>query len=306
MLDAKLCLGMPIGRFLPDGRLHEILDIARGAEAAGVDSLIVVDHVVMSERLDRYAWGKFAFPDLTTPWPEPITTLAAIAGATSRIRLATGIVIAALRAPALFAKTIATLDVLSQGRVDLGVGTGWQKEEYDACQLDYDKRGPLLTETIAACRALWTSSPAHFRGETMRFERIWCHPQPVQPGGIPVWFSGTLNQANMYRLTELGDGWIPIMGADLPGIRDGRRRIEDAWSKRGRDPARLRVRGTLRLRKRADGSPDLRATLEDMRAQVEAGATEASLPLMAFARSPEECRGFFAELKDTWSAVKRA
>jgi probable F420-dependent oxidoreductase len=295
---------MPVGRFIPDGRLHEIVDIARGAESAGVDSVIVVDHVVMSDRLDRYLWGKFAFPDLTTPWPEPITTLAAIAGATSRIRLATGIVIAALRAPALFAKTIATLDVLSRGRVDLGVGTGWQKEEYDACQLDYDKRGALLTETVAACRELWTRSPASFSGKTMRFEKIWCHPQPLQPGGVPVWFSGTLNQANMYRLTELGDGWIPIMGADLPGIRDGRRRIEDAWSKRGRDPARLRVRGTLRLRKRGDGSPDLRATLEDMHAQVEAGATEATLPLAAFARSPERCPDFFAELEETWAAVK--
>jgi probable F420-dependent oxidoreductase len=268
--------------------------------------VIVVDHVVMSDRLDRYLWGEFAFPDLTTPWPEPITTLAAIAGATSRIRLATGIVIAALRAPALFAKTIATLDVLSRGRVDLGVGTGWQKEEYDACQLDYEKRGSLLTETVAACRALWTQSPASYEGKTMRFSNIWCHPQPVQPGGVPVWFSGTLNRANMQRLSELGDGWIPIMGADLAGLREGRKRIEDAWAKRGRDPKRLQVRGTLRLRKRGDGIPDLRATLEDMHEQVAAGATEASLPLTAFVRKPEHCPAFFAELGDTWAAVKRA
>jgi probable F420-dependent oxidoreductase len=296
---------MPVGRYFPDGRLDQIVGIARRAETAGVDSVVVVDHVVMSDRLDRYTWGKFAFPDLTTPWPEPITTLAAIAGATSRIRLATGIVIAALRAPALFAKTIATLDVLSRGRVDLGVGTGWQKEEYDACQLDYEKRGALLTETIAACRELWTRSPASFAGKTMRFEKIWCHPQPLQPGGVPVWFSGTLNKANMQRLTELGDGWIPIMGEDLAGMRAGRTRIEDAWSKRGRDPARLRVRGALRLRKRGDGSPDLRETLEDMHAQVEAGATEATLPLAAFARTPERCPDFFAELAETWADVKR-
>jgi probable F420-dependent oxidoreductase len=306
MLDAKLCLGMPVGKYFPDGRMHEIVEVARGAESAGVDTVIVVDHVVMSERLDRYVWGPFAFPDLTTPWLEPITTLAAIAGATSRVRLGTGIVIAPLRPAALFAKTIATLDVLSRGRVELGVGTGWQKEEYDACQLDYDRRGQLLTDTIAACRALWTQSPASFESRTMRFDKIWCHPQPVQPGGVPVWFSGTLNRANMQRMTELGDGWIPIMGETLDGMREGRKRIEDAWSKRGRDPRRLRVRGSLRLRKRSDGKPDLRATLEDMHEQVRAGATEASLQLGAFARSPEQCPDFFAELRETWAAVRRA
>jgi probable F420-dependent oxidoreductase len=304
--EGRLCLGIPMGRFFPAGREREVIDLARSAEAAGVDTLIAVDHVVMGERLDRYLWGPFPFTDLTTPWPEPLTTLAAIAGATSRIRLATGIVIAALRAPALFAKTVATLDVLSRGRVDLGVGTGWQKEEYDACQLDFARRGVLLTETIAACRALWTQSPASYRGETMSFEKIWCHPQPVQPGGIPVWFSGTLNKANMDRLTELGDGWIPIMGESLEGMREGRRRIEDAWAKRGRDPAKLRVRGSLRVIKRRDGSPDLRASLEDMHAQREAGATEATLLMMYYVDRPEQCPAFFAELKDAWAAVKRA
>ena len=306
MRKAGLCLGLPMGRFFPDGRQHEVIDLARAAEAAGVDTLIAVDHVVMGERLDRYLWGPFPFTDLTTPWPEPLTTLAAIAGATARIRLATGIVIAALRAPALFAKTVATLDVLSRGRVDLGVGTGWQEEEYDACQLDFAKRGALLTETIAACRALWTQSPASYQGTTMRFRNIWCHPQPVQPGGIPVWFSGTLNRANMERMTELGDGWIPIMGESLEGMRSGRKRIEDAWAKRGRDPSKLRVRGSLRVIKRDDGSPDLLASLEDMHAQLDAGATEATLMMMYYVERPEPCRDFFAQLAEHWAQVKRA
>jgi len=304
--DARLCLGLPMGRFFPDGRLHEVVDLARAAEEAGVDTLIAVDHVVMGERLDRYLWGPFPFTDLTTPWPEPLTTLAAIAGATSRVRLATGIVIAALRAPALFAKTVATLDVLSRGRVDLGVGTGWQKEEYDACQLDFDRRGALLTETVAACRALWTQSPASYAGREIRFRDIWCHPQPVQPGGIPVWFSGTLNRANLARMTELGDGWIPIMGESLEGMSQGRKRIEDAWAKRGRDPRALRVRGSLRVIRRSDGSPDLRASLEDMHAQLEAGATEATLMMMYYVERPEQCREFFAELAGHWAELKSA
>jgi probable F420-dependent oxidoreductase len=300
----KLALGIPnFGPFYPLGRLHEIVDTARRAEEAGVDSLIVVDHVVMSAHTERYTWGPFPYPDLSTPWLEPLTALAAIAGATRRVRLATGILIAPLRPAAVLAKTVATLDVLSQGRVDLGVGTGWQKEEFEACQMDYNRRGQLLTDTVAACRALWGPSPAHFESPTMRFRDIWCDPKPVQKP-LPIWFSGTLHKTNLERLTRLGDGWIPIMGESNPGVAEGTRRIQEAWSAAGRDPARLRVRGALELRMKDKRRPDLRATLEGMHEQAAAGATEATLQLLGFAQSPEQLPDFFAELGETWSKIK--
>jgi probable F420-dependent oxidoreductase len=302
----KLVLGIPnFGGFFPAGRLHEIVELARLADQAGVDSLIVVDHVVMSSHTERYTWGPFPYPDLTTPWLEPLAVLAAIAGATRRVRLATGILIAPLRPAALLAKTIATLDVLSQGRVDLGVGTGWQKEEFDACQMDYAKRGQLLTDTVAACRALWGPSPASFDSPTIRFRDIWCEPKPVQRP-LPIWFSGTLHKTNLERLTHLGDGWIPIMGEPLAGVAQGARRIRDAWSAAGRDPAQLRVRGTLDVRRDDAKRPDLRATLEGIHEQAAAGVTEASLQLLAFARAPEQLPDFFAELRETWRKIRPA
>ena len=155
-----LTVGLPnFGAFYARDEWHRFIDLARAAAAAGVDRVVVVDHVVMGPNTDAYSWGKFPTP-ADAPWLEPLTVLAAMAAVTTRIRLATGILIAPLRPAVLLAKQAATLDVLSQGRLDLGVGTGWQREEYDAEGLDFAARGQLLTDTIAACRALWRDTPA--------------------------------------------------------------------------------------------------------------------------------------------------
>lgn len=300
-----LTLGIPsYGPFF-GSRLHEVVDLARQAEEAGVDSVLIPDHVVMSDQTDRYEWGEFPLP-IETPWLEPMTVLAAIAGATKRIRLATGILIAPLRPAALLAKTAATLDVVSEGRLDLGVGTGWQKEEFDASGYDYEKRGRILTDSIAACRALWGPSPTDFESATVRFENIWCEPKPVQKDGVPVFFSGTLTKRNMYRLTHLGDGWIPIMTETIDGMTEGVARIKQAWAEAGRNPDKLRVRGTLDLVKGADGKPDLKRTLQGAHDQGVRGATEVTIQTLAFVRKPEGLSDFFAELRDAWAAVKAA
>lgn len=296
----RLTLGIPnYGPFFPAGRQHEIVDLARMAEAAGVDTVIVPDHVVMGERTDRYEWGPFPYPP-DAPWLEPLTVLAAIAGATERVRLATGILIAPLRPAAVLAKTAATLDVISRGRLELGVGTGWQKEEFDAVGLDYERRGELLNETIAACRALWTETPARFEAKSVRFEKIWCEPKPIQPGGVPVWFSGSLTRRNLDRMTRLGDGWIPIMGETHDGLEAGVKRIREAWAANGRDPALLKVRGTLDVVRGDDGKPSLARTLEGAPELERRGATDVQLALLAFARTPERLPAFFAELREVW------
>ena len=120
------------------GEWHRFVDLGRAADDAGVDRVVVVDHVVMGPHTENYAWGKFPVPP-DAPWFEPLTMLTAIAAVTTRVRLATGILIAPLRPAAFLAKQVATLDQLSRGRVDLGVGTGWQREEYDAEGLDFDR-----------------------------------------------------------------------------------------------------------------------------------------------------------------------
>jgi probable F420-dependent oxidoreductase len=300
----RLTLSIPsFGPFFPPGRLHEVIDLARRAEAAGVDTVIVPDHVVMSEHTEAYEWGPFPFP-IEVPWLEPLTVLAAIAGATSRVRLATGILIAPLRPAIVLAKMAATLDVLSQGRLELGVGVGWQREEFDAAGLDFDARAQRLDDTIAACRVLWRDSPAAFRSEHVTFEKIWCEPRPVQPGGIPVWFSGTLHKRNVERIVRWGDGWIPIMTATKSDLADGAVRLADAFAKAGRDARALKVRGSLELKIGANGRPDLGATLAGVHELAAAGATDAQLGLLAFVRKPEQQDAFFAELSERWQASR--
>jgi probable F420-dependent oxidoreductase len=300
----RLTLSIPsFGPFFPRGRLHEVVDTARRAEAAGVDTVIVPDHVVMSEHVEAYEWGPFPFP-IEVPWLEPLTVLAAIAGATSRVRLATGILIAPLRPAIVLAKTAATLDVLSQGRLELGVGVGWQREEFDAAGYDFESRAQRLDDTIAACRALWRDSPASFASQTVSFERIWCEPRPVQPSGIPVWFSGTLHRRNLERIVRWGDGWIPIMTATRADVADGAKRLADAFAKAGREAGALKVRGALELRTGANGRPDLAATLASAHELAAAGATDVQLGLLAFVRRPEQQEAFFAELSERWAAVK--
>ena len=301
-----LTLGIPsYGTFFARDQLHRVIQVAQQAEAAGVDGVIVPDHVVMSDQTQRYEWGRFPLP-IETPFLEPMTVLAAIAAVTERIRISTGILIAPLRPAALVAKTAATLDVLSEGRLDLGVGTGWQKEEFDAVGVDYAQRGRLLNDTVAACRALWGSSPTDFASESVRFEKIWCEPKPVQPNGIPLFFSGTLTRRNMHRLVHFGDGWIPIMNETVDGLTAGVVKIKEAWMREGRDPEKLRVRGTLSLCKDAEGVPDLAATLAGANDLASRGVTEVQLAMQAFVRKPEGLEDFFGALAEHWAALKAA
>src|SRR5207249_3322800 len=142
-------------------------------------------------------------------WSGRLPALGGIAGSTARIRLSTGSLLAALRRPVVLAKAAATLDVLSGGRLDLGVGVGWQREEYEAAGLDFAQRGRILDHTLTVCQTLWRDSPARFESEDLTFERIHQMPHPVQPGGVPIWVSGTVNKRVLERIVRFGSGWIP-------------------------------------------------------------------------------------------------
>lgn len=281
-----------------------LLDLARAAEDAGVDRVVVVDHVVMGPNTDAYAWGRFPTPP-DAPWLEPLTVLAAIAAVTTRLRLATGILIAPLRPAALLAKQAATLDVLSGGRLDLGVGAGWQKEEYEAEGLDFDRRGEFLTDTLAACKALWTETPADFDGPTLRFRDVYCEPKPLQPGGVPLWVAGTLHRRNLDRLVRFGDAWIPIMGESVEGIADGARTVREAFSAAGRNAGGLQVQAPLRIARGDDDRPDLARSLESVPELVAAGATDVHVTMAAFCRDPVAAPAFLAELGRRFAAVAR-
>jgi probable F420-dependent oxidoreductase len=287
-----LTVGLPnFGTFLPPGEWHRFVDVARAADDAGIDRIVVVDHVVMGEHTDAYSWGKFPTPP-ESPWLEPLTVLAAVASATTRVRLATGILIAPLRPAALLAKQAATLDVLSQGRLDLGVGTGWQREEYDAEGLDFDARGQLLTDTLGACVALWRDTPAHFDGKTLSFRDIYLAPKPVQPNGVPLWIAGTLNRRNLERIVDYGSGWIPIMGETVEGIAAGVESIRGAGVTR----AGFQVQAPMRITRGDDGKPDLARSVESIPSLVDAGATDIHVTMQAFTRDPDAAPAFFTDL----------
>jgi probable F420-dependent oxidoreductase len=249
---------------------------ARLADEAGVDRLLVADHVLLSEHLDAYEGGTFPTgPE--APWLEPMTTLSVIAGATQNIRLATSIIMAPLRRPIVLAKAAATLDVLSGGRFELGVGVGWHKQEYAAAGLDFHERGRLLDETLELCRRFWTESPVDYRSDRLTVERMWCEPKPLQEGGVPIWVAGRLNKRVLERVVRYGDGWIPWMGWRDNATR-GVEVIREAFRDAGREWDGFEVCDGLHLLQRADGTVDLDATLADVPERAAAGVTDFVAP----------------------------
>ena len=278
-----------------------MLELARLADAAGVTTLRLPDHVVMGPRPDRYRWGPFPYaPDV--PWLDPLVTIAAMAAVTTRLRFCTSILIAPLRPAPVLAKMAATIDVLSRGRLELGVGTGWQEEEFDACATSFAARGIALADTIAACRALWAESPASFSSRTVNFTNIWCEPKPVQHSGIPVFFSGTLNERNLARIVTLGDGWIPIMDETLADLERDITWLQQAWTAAHRDPDRLHIQARLDAVVGNDGRADLRRTLAGGRALIDLGVTDLQLASMPFIDDVSAMEAFFAQLATEWSA----
>lgn len=256
------------------GGWEPLLDAAVAADRAGVDRVVVVDHVVLGGHLDRYDGGHFPTgPD--GPWLEPLTVLGVVAGRTTRIRLATGILIAPLRPAAILAKAAATLDVLSSGRLELGLGLGWQREEYDACGVPFDRRGALLDRTVVRCRELWAPGDAPLDPDRPG-ERIWCVPKPRQEGGVPLWFGGRLTPPNLARLVRWGSGWLPWVDFrdDVgPGIDLLHRSLDRA----GRDPASMAVRHRLPVVTGPDGLPDPDATVAPVPDLLARGVTDCSI-----------------------------
>lgn len=266
------------------------LDLARAADAAGVDRVVVSDHILFGERLEAYAdpasggtAGGRQPTDADGHWLEPLTLLSFVAAQTSRVRVGTAILLAALRTPAVLAKQLATLDVLSGGRLDVGVGVGWQREEYEAAGLRFEDRGALLDRSLMLCRRLWTEQVVDFDDGDLRFERVHAMPKPLQPDGIPLWVAGRLRRRTVERVVRFGNGWIP-WGDDIADPAPGIAVLHQALFAAGRDPATLQVQGTLPVVRRshtgaADADPaasnlDLEATMAGVAPLVAAGVTD--------------------------------
>lgn len=229
----------------PDWR--HVLDQARAADDAGIDRVFVSDHLAFGPDLSDYAnpdrGGTVGGRQPTGPdgdWLEALTVLSALAAVTTRVRLATNVLVAPLRRPLVLAKVAATIDVLSHGRFELGVGIGWQEAEYRAAGVDFTARGRLLDEQLAACRELWTTDEADFEGDGFSLKGIHMMPKPTRPEGVPIWIGGRARKVVARRLATYGEGWIPWgVGPEdfLPAVE----RMRELVAAEGGDPRRLQV-----------------------------------------------------------------
>jgi probable F420-dependent oxidoreductase len=262
------------------GTWQHALERAKAYDRAGVDRMVVSDHVVYGENLEAYAdpstGGSKGGRQPTGPdghWLEPLTVLSVVSGITSRVRLGTNILLAALRRPIVLSKTLSTMDVLSGGRIDLGVGVGWQREEYEAAGLEFDGRGKLLDHTLEVLQTVWRNRVAEYSSPYLSFEKIHSMPKPVQEGGVPIWVSGTVNRNVAKRIARFGSGWIP-WGDAAADIRTGIPQMQDLIVSVGGDPSGLQIVGTLPTVKDGDGNADVARTVEAAPALVEAGVTD--------------------------------
>jgi probable F420-dependent oxidoreductase len=226
---------------------EELVRFAQRAEALGFYCITIADHVIVPTHISvPYPYtvdGKYPG---TGYHLETLTTMSFLAGATDRIRFITSVMILPYRNPIVTAKMLASLDVLSGGRVIVGAGVGWMKEEFETIRTEaYEERGKVTDEYIAAFRELWTSNKPSFNGKYCSFSDIIFLPKPVQKPTIPIWIGGHSKQA-IRRAARLGDGWHPIGGVptiplEPEGIKKDLEMLVDYALKAGRDPKQIRV-----------------------------------------------------------------
>jgi len=285
--DIKLICGLfGLENHFPKEGIRSYIEISKMAESLGFDSVSVTDHVVMGKNLDKYPFGKFPLPS-EAPWFEPLTILNMIGSNTSTIRLATAILIVPLRNPALLAKTAASIDVISNGRLELGVGLGWQKEEFEAAGLNYYEREEVFWETLEVIKKLWSESPVTHSGKKFQFEDIWCEPKPIQGSNIPLLFGIKMTPQNAKKIAAIGNGWIPIK-TNRSFIKEGADLLEESFKSFGMSEPR--IRGQLPTITNDQGYPDLDKTLDEFENSYNAGLKEIEFFPINFIQSAEDIK----------------
>jgi len=253
---------------------EDSFEVCRAAEAAGFESLWGGEHVILPTSIEsKYPYtpdGKIpAEPE--TPIPDPLIWLAFAAAAAPTMRLGTCILIVPQRNPLILAKELATLDRISNGRVELGLGVGWLREEFEALGVPWARRGARNDEYIEAMRALWAGPHAEFHGEFVDFEPATCSPRPVQDR-IPVLVGGD-SDAAISRAVRIADGYFPGEG-DLDRLKGLIERLRAACEEAGRDPAEIEINAMF------SNLDDPRRGVEQMQ---EAGVGRIMLPAFFYA-----------------------
>ena len=262
------------GRYVDPAAAVELL---QASEEAGFESAWTVEHTVVPAGYESaYPYspsGKMADGRDDIPLPDPLVWLAWAAAATTRIKLGTAILILPQHNPVTVAKQAATIDRLSGGRLLLGVGIGWLREEFAALGAPFDDRAARMDEYIAVMRELWRSEPASFHGEFVRFDRVYCSPRPAA-GAVPIIVGGH-SRAAARRAGRLGDGFFPARGAPAELFDLARRTAEE----HGRDPGAVEF---------SAGLPD---DLQDLPKLARAGVGRVLVPVSSMAGLPTAISG---------------
>ncbi len=292
-----MCAAMEFGFSLP-GRgplagAETILKLATRAESLRFSSLFVTDHVVLPASMARSTYPYSTTGQLpggaAQDYLEPLVTMGWLARVTSRIRLGTSVLVVPYRNPVLVAKMLATIDRLSGGRVILGAGVGWLREEFEALAAPpFEARGAVTDEYLRLMRAAWTTDPVTFEGRYYSVRAVHALPKPAQRRGIPIWIGGHTDAA-VRRAATLGDAWHPIAlrppGLLFPDEYAKRATELRGWAQQaGRDPksVTLTVRVPMEVRPRnakppAGERPLFQGTaaqvIADIRAYQAAGVT---------------------------------
>lgn len=243
----------------------DLAEVARQAEALGFDSLWIPEHpVIPVARTTPFPIGDGALPDHYNRWADPFIALTVVATATKRIKLGTGICLLPERDPLVTAKVIASLDLYSGGRVILGVGAGWLKEETEVMGARFGTRWKRMRETVEAMRVLWTQREAAYEGELVRFPAVRCEPKPVQRPYPPV-LLGAHGPKALERVARTYDGWFPLVLSIAAFERD-MAALRKLTQEAGRNPDTLQVTAIIDP---DDGGP----SLDDMKRLRDAGAS---------------------------------
>jgi probable F420-dependent oxidoreductase len=264
----RLGVVLPQAEIQPTGRLA-VTRFAQSAEQSGFDHLLAYDHVLGADSRSRPGWS--GYYDHQVPFLEPFTLFAHL-GAATGLEMVSDVLVLPQRQTALFAKQAATLDILVEGRLRLGVGIGWNEVEYDGLGMAFGSRARRLEEQIDLLRRLWTEPVVDHDGSFDRIDRAGIAPLPIQRP-IPLWIGCGDSDAALERVGRMADGWIPH-----PGLGAGAR-LEAAWSAvrraaegAGRDPDRVGLQGHVPFR-----STTLSGVEAGLERWIELGATHVAV-----------------------------